>query len=195
MLLLEKLPILGGIQMKINLKSFLAGLLVGSFCITGVFAAGGIKSTAFNSNKVTYNGKELNLSSNQMVSVVKDGEENPSNYMPVRAILEQMGYKVDWDNNTKTVVIMDSFIDDSLNQEELQEEIKEFNEELNSLYEQFGIDKNSAKYGELREEAKKLAKLMNLDELTLLLLGADDYQVYSYGGNSFLEEFWAGENK
>lgn len=76
-----------------------------SIGITTVFGAGGIKSALFNTNKVILDGKILNLNGQQMISVVKDGERNASNYMPVRGVLEAMGYKVDWDSSRSAVVV------------------------------------------------------------------------------------------
>ena len=51
-----------------------------------------------NSNKVNINfkGKELKID-----GYLKDG----SNYVKARELLETMGHKVDWNNNTKTVIV------------------------------------------------------------------------------------------
>ena len=51
-----------------------------------------------NSNKVKINfkGKEFKIE-----GYLKDG----SNYVKVRDLLEAIGYKVDWNNNTKTVIV------------------------------------------------------------------------------------------
>ncbi len=95
---------------KFNVKSFIAGVIIASVGTSVVFAAGGIKSASFNSNKVIYNGKELDLKGFQMISVVKDEEINASNYMPVRAVLEAMGYTVDWDGENNAVIIEDNVL-------------------------------------------------------------------------------------
>lgn len=91
--------------MKFCFKSFASGAIVATVGVATVFGAGSIQSAAFNANKVTLDGKALDLSSQPMVSVVKDGETAFSNYMPVRGVLEQMGYKVDWDSENSTVVV------------------------------------------------------------------------------------------
>lgn len=93
--------------MKFDLKSIFCGIIIGSVGITTVFAAGGIKSATYNNNSVIFNGKKLDLSETPMVSVVKDNEASASNYMPVRSVLEQMGYDVDWDGNSNSVIIND----------------------------------------------------------------------------------------
>lgn len=93
--------------MKFDMKSFICGIMITTVGITTVFAASGIKSATYNSNQVVFNGRILDLSGVPMVSIVKDKETNASNYMPVRAVLEQMGYIVDWNANTNSVIISD----------------------------------------------------------------------------------------
>lgn len=90
-----------------NLKSFVSGIIIGTIGITTVFATVGIKSATFNTNKVIFDGVELNLHGGQMISVVRDGEKDASNYMPVRTVLESMGYSVDWDSIKNAVIIND----------------------------------------------------------------------------------------
>lgn len=90
---------------KFNFKSFIIGIIVGTISVSTVFASGGIKLASFNTNKVIFNDVELDLKESQMISIVKDGEENASNYMPVRAVLEQMGYNVEWDGEKGAVII------------------------------------------------------------------------------------------
>lgn len=166
--------------MKNGVKGFAAGLLVGVVGLTTVFAAGGIKSSAFNTNKVSFNGKELDLSGNQMISVVKDGEDNSSNYMPVRAVLEQMGYKVDWDGNTNTVIIGNMPIELSAEGAKVKRE----------LYDSLGLNPNDDENKEHFKEVNERLSKMGLDEITLMFLGVEDYYVYNDGGNALLGEYW-----
>lgn len=90
--------------MKFSLKSFIMGAIVATVGTATVFAAGGIKSAEYNQSKVFFDGKEIELSS-PMISVVKEGETAFSNYMPVRTVLEAMGYEVEWDAATQAVKI------------------------------------------------------------------------------------------
>lgn len=90
---------------KLGIKGFIAGFLAATVGMTTLFAAGGIKSATFNSNKVIFDGRELNLGGQPLISVVKDGEVNASNYMPVRGVLEAMGYNVNWDGERKAVIV------------------------------------------------------------------------------------------
>lgn len=92
-------------KIKMQIKSILFGIIIGAIGSTSVFAANQIKSAYFNTNKVIYNGKELKLSNNPMISIIKQNETAASNYMPVREVLEQMGYNVSWDPNQKSVII------------------------------------------------------------------------------------------
>lgn len=87
---------------KLDAKSLIIGLIIGSIGITTVFAAGGIKSAAFSNAKVTLNGVEISLS-NSLVSIVKDDEEDAKLYMPVRELLENLGYTVNWDGAEASV--------------------------------------------------------------------------------------------
>ncbi len=87
------------------MKKFVAGLLVGLLIsTTAVFGAGVIKSAQYNTNKVIFNGETLALNQ-PLISVVEEGSSNASNYMPVRAVLEGMGYTVNWDDTQKAVVV------------------------------------------------------------------------------------------
>lgn len=61
---------------------------------------GGNVSTSKNNNivKATYKGKQFNFD-----GFMKD----ESNYVQIRQVLEALGYRIDWDNKTKTVLIYD----------------------------------------------------------------------------------------
>ena len=89
-----------------DLRIFAMGLVVGLLLIgTTVYAASAIRSATFNDVSVIFNGTELELAM-PLISVVT--EENPgaiSNYMPVRAVLEAMGYAVDWDGANNAVLV------------------------------------------------------------------------------------------
>ncbi|MDR1688149.1 MAG: copper amine oxidase N-terminal domain-containing protein [Clostridiales bacterium] len=70
-----------------------------------VSAAGVITKSAYNDTKVLLNNRELTLSA-PLVAI--EDESNPGftvNYMPVRAVLESMGYIVEWDAANNAVVI------------------------------------------------------------------------------------------
>ena len=88
-----------------GVKGFVCGLLIGTIGITTVFAsAGGIRSAVFNSNIIVFNGEQLELSQ-PMISVINEGEHDARNFMPVRAVLEAMGYEVDWDGSRNAVIV------------------------------------------------------------------------------------------
>lgn len=90
--------------MKVFLKSL---VLCIAFAVTGMtaLAAGGIKSASFNSNKMFCSGREVNLYGQRMISVVKNGEQETSNYIPIRGFLESMGYQVGWDEQQQAVMV------------------------------------------------------------------------------------------
>lgn len=90
---------------QFDLKSAAAGFLAGVLVIGTAFAAGsGIQSATFNATKVSLDGKVLPLQ-NPLVSIVKAGEKNASNYMPLRELLESMGYTVEWDGGANMVCL------------------------------------------------------------------------------------------
>lgn len=90
-----------------NIKSFTAGLLVGIFGITSVFASGIIKSAEYTDTKFMINGEEIRLN-NPFVSILKSGEKDSSLYMPVREVLQKLGYSVQWYEKNNSVDITTS---------------------------------------------------------------------------------------
>ena len=94
-----------GTNSGFGIKGFIAGLLIGALGITSAFAAGGIKSAEYNANRILFNGKELDLKGRQLISIIGDDEVDTRNYMPVRGVLEALGYTVDWDETTNTVIV------------------------------------------------------------------------------------------
>lgn len=105
-----------------NIKSFTLGLVIGLLVATGatVFATNAIRSATFNDTRIIFNGEELELAM-PMISVVT--EANPygvSNFMPVRAALEAMGYIVDWDGERNAVLVsaIDNLSDETIGRQE-----------------------------------------------------------------------------
>ena len=92
-----------------NLKALLLGVVIGMSLTVGttVLATSIISSATFNDTRVIFNGQELALDQ-PLISVVLEGETNMRNYMPVRAVLEAMGYTVEWDGANNTAVITSS---------------------------------------------------------------------------------------
>ncbi len=92
---------------KIELKSFIFGLMIGLIGITIVFTANKIKL-------VTYSNPVINLDGVQMpfkrplLSVVKDGGKNTQIYIPLQEALEYLDYKVEWNSIDDTINILTS---------------------------------------------------------------------------------------
>lgn len=87
---------------KFDVKSLVAGIIIGSLGITTVFAATGIKSANLSNAKVTLNGVSLPLSKS-LISVTMDNEQNASLYVPANELLINLGYIVDYDGEKNTV--------------------------------------------------------------------------------------------
>ena len=87
-----------------GVKMLVFGLVIGLFMTsTAVFAVSSIRSATFNDVGIIFNGEQMELPM-PLISVIT--EENPdafSNYMPVRAVLEAMGYVVGWDGSNVLV--------------------------------------------------------------------------------------------
>lgn len=175
--------------MKQHLKWFVAGVMVGAIGLTTAFAAGSIKTATFNDNQVIYNGQALTLSQ-PMVSVVKEGEKNVSNYMPVRAVLEAMGYTVDWDSSRNAVIINGDNKETTVDPK-TEEKLKEFddfmalqlqeNPQIGQAVEQL---KNSSDY----EAANLMAS--RLEPAIMWIIMAEDYQVWLTDGECLFPKVW-----
>ncbi|MDR2167124.1 MAG: copper amine oxidase N-terminal domain-containing protein [Clostridiales bacterium] len=88
-----------------NVQMFVMGLVVGLLLVgTTVFAATAIASATFNDTRVIFNGEVLDLPQ-PLISVILEGQTNVINYMPVRAVLEAMGYVVDWDGENNAILV------------------------------------------------------------------------------------------
>ena len=97
--------------MRYHIKSFLAGslstLLIIVIALSAYAAVGsGIKSADYNDTKILFNGKELDIESFPMITVVKENETFGSNYMPLRRVLSEMGYGIVWNGNDNSVLIL-----------------------------------------------------------------------------------------
>ena len=85
----------------------MAGIIAGAIISVSIFgfSASVIKNAEYNNTTISLNGQKIPLTQ-PFVSIID--EQTPdffSNYMPLREILEKLGYKVDWDNDTHNVNI------------------------------------------------------------------------------------------
>ena len=84
---------------KLDFKSLLIGILIGAIGLSTAFAATTLTRADFNQIKIFVNDTQIDLKNQPMASIYKDEEINPRTYMPVRTILESMGYGVAWDGD------------------------------------------------------------------------------------------------
>jgi len=87
---------------KFDVKSLVAGIIIGTLGITTVFAATGIKSAILSNTKATINGDSLPLSQS-LIWVTMDNEQNASLYVPANELLEMLGYTVNYDGVKDTI--------------------------------------------------------------------------------------------
>ncbi len=91
------------VTMKNNIKRLVIGLIIGSSIgITTIFASGVIKSAVFTNSKIYLNNKNIPIS-NSLASIVKEGSSGALTYAPVRELLENMGYNVNWDSSDSSI--------------------------------------------------------------------------------------------
>lgn len=90
------------IMKKIDVKSLILGIVIGTIGMTTAFASSGIKSATFSNAKVYFYGKEVPLK-NALVSVVKEGSSDAQLYMPMRELLEYMQFNVQWNSRDGSV--------------------------------------------------------------------------------------------
>jgi hypothetical protein len=82
---------------KFDVKSLVAGVIIGTMGITTVYASTGIKSAVLNNTKVTINRESLPLSKS-LIWVTMDNEQNANLYVPANELLEKLGYTVKYDD-------------------------------------------------------------------------------------------------
>ncbi len=90
---------------KFDLKSFAAGLLIGTLGITTAFAAAGILSADLCDTKVTLKGSPLSLN-HPLISVTMEDGQEPKLYMPADELLTSLGYMLHYDNGKNTVDLL-----------------------------------------------------------------------------------------
>lgn len=85
-----------------NYKQFISGVIVGGLLLSGgnVLANNSSLPSVTNWVKYKFNGEEKQLSS-EYTTLNYEGHT----YVPARFIAEELGAEVDWDDNTKTVLI------------------------------------------------------------------------------------------
>lgn len=88
------------------MRKTIIGFIFGFVLALSVSAYAGtvIKSAVYNDTKVKLDGTPLTLSA-QFATIVNDGQSNGSNFAPIRALCEAMGYSVDWDRQTNTILL------------------------------------------------------------------------------------------
>lgn len=91
------------------MKKLAIGFLIGTLFTGGttLYANSLIKSATYNNVNVSFNGKQLSINED-LISVQKEGSESVVNYMPVRDVLEGMGYKVGWNSETNIIEVTDN---------------------------------------------------------------------------------------
>lgn len=87
---------------KFDLKSFIAGLLIGTLGITTAYAAAGIKSANLCDIKAALNGSVI-PHTHPLISVTLEEEQEAELYLPANEFLTYLGYTLHYDHEKNTV--------------------------------------------------------------------------------------------
>ena len=90
---------------KFDIKSFAAGLIIGTLGISTAFAATGILSASLCDIKVTLKGAPLSLD-HPFISVTMEDGQDPDLYMPANDLLTSLGYTLHYDNEKNMVDLL-----------------------------------------------------------------------------------------
>lgn len=93
---------------KLDMKSLLVGFviaIIGMIGMTSVYASTVIKSASVSNARVTINGTVVSLTK-PLVAIAMENEQDAGLYMPVRELLEYLGYTASWDNSSRTVNLL-----------------------------------------------------------------------------------------
>ena len=170
-------------QMKTRngaVKGFVAGVLLCALAAVAATAGANsrIRSAQFNATPVFFEGKALDLSQNPLISVVKEDDAFMSNYMPQRAVLEQMGYVVEWDEAARHITVTSKPAGPT---ERGRRE---------KLLADLGIDAESRLYKSFADNIDFLAAQYGNDRAALALIVANDCHTHQRGGDAIFRELW-----
>lgn len=166
--------------MKKVISGFIAGVLL--TVSISVAASVGINDVRIaNDTKLMVLGKQVKT---DIVYGVKDGDQGGKNYVSARDLAEALGYKVDWDGETKSILVSKKGkigLDDKIGESDatLKQLLKESGYDINNMY-------SSGKFNSL----KSTLDLFELPDEVLALLVVDDYKQWLEGGDPLFEDFW-----
>ena len=89
---------------NVKLNKFVGGLLIATSFVAGIMTTNVVNDTygaKLNEIGIVVNNKEVNLTNNTGKPFVQDNRT----FVPIRVVTENLGAKVDWDNNTKSFTI------------------------------------------------------------------------------------------
>jgi len=90
-----------------SLRMLVLGLVIGILvaATTTLAATSAITSASFNETSIIFDGQVLDLPMPLISVVTTENPDAVSNFMPVRAVLEAMGYEIGWDGENNAVLV------------------------------------------------------------------------------------------
>jgi hypothetical protein len=140
---------------KTYFKGLISGLIIGILITTLAvsYAVSTIKEAYINpSVKISYNGQQI---ATEVITVVKQGDTNGSNYVPVRALSEAMDKTVSWDGATSTISINDTMVLTKETEVETVDKITETPDGIRIFKSDFWDGKQYIEAARVQEKAKK----------------------------------------
>ena len=92
-------------------RTMITVFIISVMLFSTVYASNGIKAASYSASKVYLYDLEIPLE-NKLLSIVPEGSENADTYMPVRELLEILGYNVIWNDVDKSITIKFNGVDD-----------------------------------------------------------------------------------
>lgn len=122
--------------MRKKLQILICGIIIGTLLASGIVFAKQISETAelvYNNIKITLNDKEIEPK-DAVGNTVEPFTINGTTYLPVRAVAEALGIKVDWDEETNTVILTDEKTTE--NEDKPSDEVKTVGQTLLAAFEE-----------------------------------------------------------
>lgn len=166
--------------MKKVISGFIAGVLL--MASITVFAVGGINNVRIaQDTKLMVLGNQVKT---DIVFGVLDGEKDGKNYVSARDLAESLGYKVDWDAKTKSILVSKE------GKVGLNDKLGDSDITYKQLLNESGYDIDKMYSDGTFNEVKEMLDLLDIPDEILTLLVVDDYKGWAEGGDALFADFW-----
>lgn len=166
------------------MKKVISGFIVGVLLMASitVFAVGGINNVRIaQDTKLMVLGNQVKT---DIVFGVLDGEKDGKNYVSARDLAESLGYKVDWDAKTKSILVSKE------GKVGLNDKLGDSDITYKQLLNESGYDIDKMYSDGTFNEVKEMLDLLDIPDEILTLLVVDDYKGWAEGVDALFADFW-----